>query len=573
MLFPAWGQVRLNNLVGELPVVGPETRAAEIVYRFTNPRQGWVYIRCEARANSEETVRLSINEAPDAIGAVAHEAGPGRPLEAMRLLDPGEHAIHVVSGQSSPAVSPTVRAVPAILYSKFPDYPSELNSCPVYDWDYLSGIGMLDTANVLISREIPRDHPEFKRIEGWRNQGRRWVCNSPVIGNSEEVSSDEAYRYWTSQWGLRAPGLDGLIVDEFTQKPERYSVWSESIARAKVEAGSRDFVMYLAGYAETLRDLLRPLVGTGVQFAYERYMSERPTEDAMRAFIREELIARVADFNREVPGFNAQGILVLGFFCGPRTSLNKDPGADFKVQLDMQFEAIANEPACEGLYGIMAWTSDYADEEYLRWLVRLYRHYCIEGRTERLGKDPYRLDHIRNPDFEQGLEGWTVEAATPDSVSVGRKDWLGFLEGRYPEDHQGDTYLLLTRSATGPNRIRQTIRNLEPGKTYSVKMFSVDKDNPTAETKHPLAIRIERADLIPERSFQDVYPNHPVGEEKHGFGLENPARINYHYRVFRARSDNAELVISDWPIAKTPDGFGGKRFMCNFFEVEPYYLE
>ena len=43
------------------------------------------------------------------------------------------------------------------------------------------------------------------------------------------------------------------------------------------------------------------------------------------------------------------------------------------------------------------------DEEILRWGVKLLRHYCIEGKTERLTNDPYRLSHITNADFEAVL--------------------------------------------------------------------------------------------------------------------------------------------------------------------------
>ena len=76
-----------------------------------------------------------------------------------------------------------------------------------------------------------------------------------------------------------------------------------------------------------------------------------------------------------------------------------------------------NAPEFFGLYGLMVYKSTYAEEEAVRWCGRLFRHYCIEGHTDLLSERygfKYRLDHIQNGDFDDGLTGWTVSEAEKD---------------------------------------------------------------------------------------------------------------------------------------------------------------
>src|SRR5205807_3108881 len=109
------------------------------------------------------------------------------------------------------------------------------------------------------------------------------------------------------------------------------------------------------------------------------------------------------------------------------------------------------------------------------------RHYAIEGNTALLTRDPLFLTHIRNADFEKGLEGWTVQPAEDGTIRAGSFPRYGRIEGRYmglgrPADpeHIGDTFLLMKRSEKGPNTFSQTIKDLEPGRLYSMKMFTCD---------------------------------------------------------------------------------------------------
>src|SRR6266487_541834 len=141
----------------------------------------------------------------------------------------------------------------------------------------------------------------------------------------------------------------------------------------------------------------------------------------------------------------------------------------------------SNHPSTSGRRGQEWWTSVLADEETVRFVGRLYRHYAIEGKTGMLTGDPLFLTHLQNADFEKGTEGWTLHPAEAGTIAVKSFPRYGRIEGRFmglgrPADpeHIGDTFLWMRRSAKGPNTFSQTIKNLQPGRLYSLKMFVCD---------------------------------------------------------------------------------------------------
>src|SRR5256885_15170848 len=104
--------------------------------------------------------------------------------------------------------------------------------------------------------------------------------------------------------------------------------------------------------------------------------------------------------------------------------------------------------------------------------------------------------HIRNADFENGTKDWTVHPAEEGSIDVKSFTRYGRIDGRYmglgrPADpeHIGDTFLWMKRSGKGANTFSQTIRNLTPGRLYSMKMLSSDYN----DLVNPKARKIEEA--------------------------------------------------------------------------------
>jgi hypothetical protein len=250
---------------------------------------------------------------------------------------------------------------------------------------------------------------------------------------------------------------------------------------------------------------------------------------------------------------------------------------DYHVWMDQQMNLVANHPTLSGLAGLEWWTSTLADEETVRFVGKLYRHYAIEGRTNLMTKDPLFLTHIQNADFEKGTEGWTLRPAENGSIAAKSFPRYGRIEGRYmglgrPADpeHIGDTFLWMRRSEKGPNTFSQTISNLEPGRLYSMKMFSCDYDdliNPKArkpeDAKSIVKVVIDGVELDRRRSFTEVYSSSPEPKI--------PVCITYYWKVFRAKGTTALMTVSDWPEQREPGLAYGREQAFNFLEIQPYW--
>jgi hypothetical protein len=245
--------------------------------------------------------------------------------------------------------------------------------------------------------------------------------------------------------------------------------------------------------------------------------------------------------------------------------------------MDQQMNLVANDPTLANIAGLNWWTSVLADEETVRFVGKLYRHYAIEGRTDMLTSDPLFLRHIQNADFEHGMDDWVLRPAEPGSIAVKSFPRYGRIEGRYmglgrPPDpeHIGDTFLWMKRSAKGPNTFSQTIKNLQPGRLYSFKMLVCDyndlvtpKPRKIEEAKTISTVLIEGADVDTTRSFTEVYASSPEPKI--------PVCITYHWKIFRAKNPTATLTVSDWQDPNKPTDPFGQEQAFNFLEIQPYH--
>ena len=270
-------------------------------------------------------------------------------------------------------------------------------------------------------------------------------------------------------------------------------------------------------------------------------------------------------------------IVTFGLFSMPFLSLNKQPNVDYHVWMDQQMNLVANEPSLAGLAGLNWWTSLLADEETVRFVGRLYRHYAIEGKTNLLTTDPLFPNHIQNADFEHGVDAWTLHPAEEGSIAAKSFPRYGRIEGRYmglisPPDpeHIGDTFLWMRRSEKGPNTISQTIKNLQPGRLYSCKMYVCDYDDlihpkprKVAEAQPLANMRIEGAEVDAARSFSEVYASADEPKVR--------ICITYHWKIFRAQAPTATLTVSDRSDPSQPASPYGQEQAINFLEIQPYH--
>jgi hypothetical protein len=564
---PAWpGEYAalnvLNNVVTELlRVASVDTPGGN--YAFSNPRDGWVFFSV---AGKKDGIAATLDDRADPLVWRSNpETGA---LEAMQFLAEGKHRIRVSRADGARL---DVRAVPEIAFCYYPATP-HIGAYGVYDWAYVEH-HVLPHVNVLITR----DKVNPAEFDQWLREGRRWIANSglPGLGSPKAPSADDVYAVWSSNPGAAQPGFAGMIVDEFFDTgADYYLAWSEALERLYADPGfaRRTFYAWCGDLFrhEPSRAFSRLLLELNGRVSWEKYLHEAPTEAKARERIDRDLRREVAAWKSAMPGIERRLVMCLGYLSAPPETLNLNPAVDYHVFMDMQFHALATEPTFFGLYGIMEYMSNYADEESLRYAHKLFRHYCIEGKRKRFNTDPYLLPHLSNPDFADGLQGWQVDPAEKGSIDAKSMKGFSWLQGRYPETTDGDRFCSMRRSAQRPNRVAQAIKALKPGRLYSLKLLSADFQQLDKEQKLALAIDLPDAEILKEHGVQFVYPSCYSHEVK-PYTREHPAYFNFHRVVFRPSRKTILLTISDWSGPNTPGGPIGQETMFNFVEVQPFH--
>jgi hypothetical protein len=553
----------LNNFVTELLCVSPK-RGGTLEFEFANPRDGWILLRSTVEGGKAE-IWL------DGERIIAYSDEMPSTQDAFRLLSGGIHGLKVVCGAGSKLGQLIVRAIPEILYAKF-GYDPWIRPFGPYDRPFLERY-VFPYVTTIIGTGAEAQKPF---VAQWKATGRRWLveCGVPGLearGEKPTISCEEAYKYWAQSPGFRDPELDGVIVDEFLDGRANYPAWTEAIRKLATDFPGKLFFPYLGTSGrwfyttEAGREFVEAVIKQGFKLAWERYIPEQATEEEAESAIRRSLGDAVAAWAEAVPGFQKHLIVCLGVFSCFPLSLSHFPNVDFKVFLDMQLNHLANDPVFKGVYGIMGWTSGYMDEETVRWLGLLYRHYCLEGRTDLLSKRfgfRYRTDFIYNPDFELGLEGWEARPAEEGSVKPGKIGGYGWIQGRWPKVDRGDSFLLLKRSDKAPNIVWQEIKGLEPDRLYSLKFVTSDYQAVLGKGEdkepHAISVRIEGAEVL--KSFRAITSTRTV--QGHS--------LNFHWFLFRPKGDVAKLVISDWKSEEEAGGPIGQELALNFVEIQPY---
>ena len=544
VVLTATAAVADNNMVSTLLRVDA-AKAQD--YTYKNPRDGWVFT-----ASGDD--------------------------EAMRWLEAGTHEATGAAGKAL-----IVRAIPEIIHSGLGYRPSPwLNSFPRYSVAYLERIGAFRNCNVILER---KPDPDFD-IQKWRAGGRQ----IRVRASSVEAEPKDIYNYWANHRGMNDP-YDGIQMSEYDGWKGSHHLADYHFLIDAVKKISQDpkykgkklvpYTVAMYNGKEAI-DFLKVLFEYGHYQACERYLPEESSmEKAKTALHWMNWI--IAEYRKTLADSQRNSILALGYMSAPPETLDRCPNADYKVFMEMQMRAIATEPAYKGLYGVMWYHSAYADEEMLRWSVKLLRHYCIEGSSRLLSNDPYILRHLKNGDFADKPLGWKLEQAEPGgpgepgSMAVKSHEGLPTLQTRYTPAEQGKTFLWTKRSAAKPNVFSQTIRSLEPGRAYSLRVMASDyqdlmqsRDN---EQEHKPLVSIEGVEMMPEQSFREVFRSGLAGHSYEKFNRETNLWTTYHRLVFRATAREAKLTISDWQSPTDPGGAIGQELLFNYISVQPYLEE
>ena len=577
---PKKGVKVLNNFVFELLTV---ELPGEKEFTIHNPREGWIFISA-----SHAKSRLS---AAKATIFVDRKEVPLRLVdgnyEAMRYLPEGAHTIRV--GKGIDANKLIVRAMGELFYSMYGSNPL-VPETGNYTWQWLRK-HVLDHYNCIIGQTWPYGSrfKYEKELREWVSHGKRWYSQRNLPWNVR--SGEEACKFWAGQMGMQHPLMHGIWVDEFSvgaKFDKMYPIWCDGIRRLKADPRLRGRQFYAYSISRVhgeLRQLVKTIAECRYRFAPEWYLRERFTEEQVKRYF-DPTWSRVAraSFEPIDPEAANSRVLILSLASQPEESSDIYPHCNYNVFLDMQFQFIATEPAYFGLRGLQGYYSPYAGEEQIRLFAKLLRHYAIEGRTDRMLTDPYILTHLENPDFLQGTAGWTLSPSDPpsgnqpSSIAAKTAKGFGWLQGRYIQKDVGDTVLWTRRSANKPNSFSQSIRDLEPGRLYSLRFFTGNCQDllqgKSRSYKHAISVQIENVELIPGKEFQAIIQNcyaHTFGP----FNRHHRYWMNYHQRVFRAKGNTARLVLSDWSSADNPGdpAPAGEELIWNFIQVQPYFEE
>jgi hypothetical protein len=583
------GEKKLNNLVAVLLEASAISKTGNVI-PFTRPSAGWIFLSASTKGMG--SVKIVLDKASPVDTVIVHEAQGPNLDEAVRYVAKGEHQLQVDCEGDATVERLVVKAIPDLIHCGLGFNPA-IKSYGLYDMDFLKKDILPNVTTLIVPSNI--ELPQSV-IDGWHRQGKRFIAEVGI--NSQGKTADDHFRYWTSVLD-KAPFLDGILINEFgmnrrsirpnpqrqMRAQQRHDLYEAAFRKMRADDRYRDKAVYAyfggsgkkVNYEDTGTTFVRAIVDCGYYIALERYIfevsSEQKSHDVLQLFID-----GIADWEDKEPGVKKQMVIAFGLFSMPPGGINKQPNVDYHVWMDQQMNIVANHPVMSGMGGLEWWTSLLADEETVRFVGKLYRHYGIEGKTEMLTKDPLFLTHIQNADFEKGSEGWTLQPAEPESIDAKSFPRYGRIEGRYmglgrPADpeHIGDTFLWMKRSEKGPNTFSQTIKNLEPGRLYSMKLFTCDYQdlvNPKKKTQEEAnqfigQVTLEGVDVDAKRSFAEMYASGPEPRI--------PVWITYHWKVFRAQGPTARLTVSDWPGDQEPKTPFGQEQTFNFVEIQPYH--
>lgn len=598
-----------NNLVADLLEVEGVQASAQDEMNFINPRKGWVFISCEADVQENDSIRIEVVGSTASNGAIELKKGGKASGETMLMVPEGPAKL-AIRAQGSPVIRKLiVRSVPELMFCGYPGVP-KIEGFGDYDRAFLQD-EVLPNVNAIVSNwngatfksyadrrleQWPEDRlNRFNMLEYWHGLGRKWLEEQNIPSLNPEVSKfnwktnpitpQQAFDWWAVSYGFTDPQWSGLVADEFglgadgptdtwPHRDPRYRTapYTEAIERMATDPKFKGKELYIwCGALDRTgkRDqrFVEAARSAGYKLAIEEYMSEQANEEAAIDLLQHHVRNEIERADAVFPGLVEDLILVPGFYSAPPESCNVDPNVDFKVWMDVQMHYMATSPEFFGLGGIMWYKTYYADEESIRWMGRLYRHYAIEGNTEMLSPKygfTYELNHLKNPDFDEQLDGWTVKEAQAGAVKTGSLGALGRQQGRMYEYHKGNSFLLTQRSSSGPNQVSQVIQGLVPGKIYTAKMVVGDHPAVTKmilEDASPNArLSVDGVENMPDRSIVSVVGS-AVGS----------ASFQFHRLMFRATAPTATLTISDWAADDAPGGPAGQELMINFIEVQPYF--
>ena len=434
---------RLNNFHY---VIAEKTLREGETAEFGNPRAGWVLF------GMPDQMELSL----PVCGRTVRNGD-------FFQLDLGKFAFTVKKGNGPVRISAVAETALYPLGSG-----PFLRGMPKHDWKFTQKYELPVVMSFLPGTWTP---PESEMAE-YRKGLQRFY--SPL--NIQKITQYQENR------PIRSPGLlaenpmyDGIYIDEVAMSAEKPLVmFLKNLPALKIPAG-RDVLTYICGNprdtgytAELLSQCVNLSKCSKVLseiYIPNQFLSGKAAEDAVNA----RLIQYAANLNKIYPGINPfWGIALCHSNTPLRFTLDHEPEADHRVLLDMQMQAVAVRPEFQNIGNIGFWGDNYSDLERTRWIMKLFRHYVIEGKTSLLSEQygmKLHPGHLRNASFRQGTKYWkTSGKIEPGTMSDG-----GAFLKRF-NNQLDSSRVLFFEHTESPVSISQMMENLFPGKTYKIRM-------------------------------------------------------------------------------------------------------
>lgn len=571
---------KLNNFVIEIH----NGELKDGVLHFFRPEDGFVWISFTARdGGREKTARGYLDDC--AVACVKYD--PDEPhTETMRNVKAGWHRLHVKdAGKGSRVRIHAVKrlgmslwgvklplAGPCSIEEQYHCFTTAFMRCyrlpganyvtagPMHLADplspmllFLAGRGMHVTGGVQYGLEKPDIDREYCRKtlkSGMWNKGLSVTVDECFIGGKR---CDHAQ-------------LTETIWEMYNEHPEREVSLFYADAVRRCFTDPKVHVSELAALANTG-------YGNGICLP-ELYFKASKDMEYFDSVI-DKIATMVQNAVALVPAMKGKVYMHISPFTGLGhfTSVIT-PEIDVKHQYGMLAYRFATDPRFESVAGIGGGPTSYCEEELVRWTGRIFRYYGVEGGTENLAeKMGFRRvpGFVRNPDFEDGLEGWTVENG---SVGTFRHRNLGnSIESRQYDFTVGQKAARFVTDGGTVNRLSQTLHGLEKGRHYVLLFALVNGDtidNPTiGPPPRAFSAKIEGAGLVEGLTFVNRCG------KKYKYSIKHAGKdiyVNTYRYVFRADSDTAKIVFED----RNADGSAapdGTAQVINYIVIRPYYHE
>ncbi|MBE6357713.1 MAG: hypothetical protein E7057_00520 [Lentisphaerae bacterium] len=406
---------RLNNFVVEqirlqpkqIPSFAKWTKFQTVAFEKRN--DGWIYLSLKKGFNdnvSRGDVKFFIdsdNPAEEMILSPYLSVN-----EAMKYLKKGKHTLNIWVNGTPDVKEISLREIPAIIFyqasSRIPGFNGRGNH--FHSVDKLFQDNILQSFNIIVDEpEPPSAYADFRFK--WRSAGRQWFGRRGLSNFRSGYNNKNLYHFWTT-FLKKNQDYDGFVYDELHHdKPQEMTYLRETLDKM-IKNGVLDnqqVYLFYPAFAECVNHQKIFELANSTQSLRtipEVYLSARVKPGKEDDYFRSSISARKL---LEVCKYIAPHKQIWAFGLGNGTSsfnMISSSGVCLKAFFDLQLKFMVNEPYFKDYFGVSPYLINHLDEEHLRWISALFRHYLIEGHRERMSDIPFEMSLIKNAGFNEG---------------------------------------------------------------------------------------------------------------------------------------------------------------------------